>query len=136
MLTRIKLYETGDLEKVAKAGSKSFGTRDMWVDKMLSSFASVVGRRPAVYRSFGPFWWPLKALMVSAGEFDGEMPDPDLVAQVTTGDAALDVAAAWSHHERYSSQLLAGNTFTVDAENGDTIEYSLCDDDMEGMTCR
>lgn len=131
MPEKIKLFEPSDLEKVVAEGVKPFATQSTWVNKMVSSFASIVGRRPMAYRSFGPFWWPLKAMMIKSGEMQGEAPDPELVAQVTTGNPALDVAAAWSMHENYSSQLLSGSTFTVDTESGDTVQYLLCDDEME-----
>ena len=132
MPEKIKLFEPSDLEKVVSDGAKQFATQSTWVNKMVSSFASIVRRRPLAYRSFGPFWWPLKAMMIKSGEMQGEAPDPELIAQVTTGNPALDIAAAWSQHEAYSSQLLAGSTFTVDTESGDTVQYLLCDDEMEG----
>lgn len=131
MPEKIKLFDQADLEKVVAEGSRPFATQSTWVNKMVSSFASIVRRRPLAYRSFGPFWWPLKAMMIKSGEMQGEAPDPELVAQVTTGNPALDIAAAWSQHEAYSSQLLAGNTFTVNTESGDTVEYWLYDDEME-----
>ena len=131
MLEKIKLYDADDLEKVVAEGAKPFATQSTWVSKLVSSFASIVRRRPLAYRSFGPFWWPLKAMMIKSGEMEGADPDPELVGQATTGNPALDIAAAWSMHETYSSQLLAGNTFTVDTESGDTVQYLLYDDEME-----
>lgn len=131
MLEKIKLYEAADLEKVIAKGRKSSPDEAAWVRKLLGSFAGIVKRRPAAYRSFGPYWWPLKALMIKAGELDASEVDPDLVAQVTMGSPALDVSAAWSQHETYSRQMMAGNTFTVDTESGDTVEYRLFDDAME-----
>lgn len=128
---KIKLYEATDLERVVAEGRKSFPDEAAWVSKMLSSFAGIVNRRPLTYRTFGPFWWPLKALMIEAGELNASEPDPALVDQATAGSPALDVAAAWSMHETCSSQMLAGNTFTVDTESGDTVEYRLYDEEME-----
>lgn len=133
MLEKIRLYDPADLEKVVAKGCKSFPDEAAWVRKLLASFAGIVKRRPQAYRSFGPFWWPLKAMMIKAGELSGCEPDAELVAQATMGRPALDVAAAWSMHETYSSQMLAGSTFTVDTESGDTIEYLLVDDEMKAI---
>lgn len=130
---RIKIYETADLEEIVAKGAKKFPSRSAWADKLVSSFSGVIRRRPEAYRSFGPFWWPLKAMIAKAGELAVSAPPPDLVAQISTSDAALDVAAAWAQHEVYSSQMLAGSTFTVDTEDGDTIEYLLLDEEMETM---
>lgn len=130
---KIKLYDSADLEKIVAKGAKGFPDRSAWAGRMVAAFAGVVRRSPLAYRSFGPFWWPLKAMMVSAGELAASAPDPDLVAQVTTGSAALDVAAAWAQHEAHSSQMLAGSAFTVDTEDGDTMEYLLIDKEMEAM---
>lgn len=131
MLEKIKLYDAADLEKVVTEGAKSFASQSMWANKLIASFAAIVKRRPAAYRSFGPFWWPLKALMIKSGELVAIEPDPELVAQATMGRPALDVAAAWSMHETYSSQMMTGNTFTVDTESGDAVDYYLFDDEME-----
>ena len=131
MLVKIKLFDQADLEKVVAEGSRPFATQSTWVSTLVGSFASIVRRRPLAYRSFGPFWWPLKVMMIKSGEMQGADPDPELIAQVTMGSPALDIAAAWSQHETYSSQLLAGNTFTVDTESGDTVQYLLYDDEME-----
>lgn len=131
MLERIRLYEQADLNKVVAEGAKGFTNKSVWINKMVSSFAGIVRRRPVAYRNFGPFWWPLKAMMIKSGEMEGAAPDPDAVAQATTGSPEGDIAAAWLMQEYRAQNLLTGNTFTVDTVGGDTVEYLLQDDEME-----
>lgn len=131
-MSKIVLFATSDLEPVVEEGSKGFVSKQQWVTKMLGSFAGQVRARPLAYRSFGPFWWPLKRLMIEAGEFPGTLPDADEVARISFGRADLDVAAAFAYSEYASAnQIEMSTTITVDTEDGDTIDYLLNDDELE-----
>lgn len=132
MTRKAILFTPESLAPAIAEGSKGFADQEQWVSKLLGSFAAIVRHRPMAYRSFGPFWWPLKGLMIEAGEFQGEAPDPAEVARVTLGSAALDMAAAWAFAEWSTSNMIEmNNLITVDDEDGDTYEYELRDDEME-----
>lgn len=133
-MSRIVLFTPESLQPAIDEGSKGYGSPEQWAGKMLSSFAATVRRRPMSYRAYGPFWWPLKRLMIEAGEMQGETPDPAEVERITLGTATLDVAAAWAYSEYAAqNQIDSDNMITVDTEDGDTYEYLLNDEEMEGM---
>jgi hypothetical protein len=49
------------------------------------------------------------------------------------GSAALNVAAAWAFAEYANRNMMANeNTFSVDTEDGDTVNYLLVDE-MESL---
>lgn len=131
---KIVIYTNDQLLPIVAEGSAGYASKSQWVSSMLSSFADTVKKRPIAYRAFGPFWWQIKAMMVKSGHLNAEAPDVDMVAQATTGDAALDVAAAWAHQEQAHGNMTAmSSTFTVDTEDGDTVDYLLLDDEMEAL---
>lgn len=133
---KLVIFTADQLKPVIAEGAMGFVSRYAWVSRMLNGFATLVTRQPSAYRYFGPFWWPLKALMVEAGEFQGVQPDPDVVAQASFGDAAMDVAAAWSYQEYTIGNMMSGNVFTVDTEDGDTVDFVLVDEEMEALAVR
>lgn len=132
---KILIYTQEQLEKIVAEGSSGFASPSQWISTMLNSFAETVKRRPASYRSFGPFWWPIKSMMIKAGVIAGQVPDADIVAQATTGSAATDVAAAWAFAEQANENMTASeNTFIIDTDDGDTTNYLLVDEEMEAMS--
>ena len=135
MSRKVVLYTPESLAEAITEGSKGFVNQQQWVTKMLGSFAAMVRRRPMAYRAFGPFWWPIKRLMIEAGEFHGELPDPAEVESITLGSAALDVAAAWAYSEyAIDNQIEGNNLITVDDSDGDSYDYHLNDEEMESMS--
>lgn len=133
-LPKLKIYSEDQLAPLIKEGSASFVNQTSWVEAFLQGVSTQVKRNPLSYRSYGPFWWPLKKLMQDRDLIGGEPVDADEVARISLGDAAHDVAAAFAFQENAHANLTAGNTtFTVDTEDGDTIDYVLGDDDMEGI---
>ena len=135
MSRKVVLYTPESLAEAITEGSKGFVNQQQWVTKMLGSFAAMVRRRPMAYRAFGPFWWPIKRLMIEAGEFHGELPDHAEVESITFGSAALDVAAAWAYSEyAIDNQIEGNNLITVDDSDGDTYDYHLNDEEMESMS--
>lgn len=104
--------------------------RAEWRATIYRQVAAILKQRPRAYRTFGPWWWALKAQMIEAGALSGES-DPDLVATVTTGNADRDLAGALAYHGFNVDNMVGGNTFTVETEAGDTIGYVLVDADFE-----
>lgn len=132
-MVKIAVFTPDQLSALIAEGSAGFASRGQWINKMRASFAGVVNRRPLAYRSFGPYWWPLKRLLIEGGELQAELPAPDLEAEVSLGDAALNIAAAFAYQDAATDNLTAMNTtHTVDTEDGDTRDYVVIDDEMEG----
>jgi len=124
-LPKLALFTPDQLEPIILEGTGT-GTVRGWADQMLQGIAGLVAQSPQQYLSFGPMWWPVKALMQARGLIGGEAVDPDLVAQATLGKPEWDVAAAFAFHDNYQG----GNLFTVITEEGDTVDYTLVDEDF------
>lgn len=102
-----------------------------WAGEFLAGAANLVKSKPIVYRSFGPYWWSLKKHMQDAGLIDGEDVDENLFAEVTLGDIASDVAAAYAFHDITTKEMTAHlNTRTVQGIDG-SIDYTLVDEEFE-----
>lgn len=130
MQPKIVTYSVEDLERVVKNASAG-RSREAWLSDMRAKIVKMLKDRPATYRTFGPWWWPLKAQLTERGDWIGSV-DPDDVAQVTTGSQSWDMAAAVAYHGESIDALRDGNTFQMDTADGDTIDYVLFDQEMEG----
>lgn len=103
-----------------------------WLASMRQKIADMVKERPAAYRTFGPFWWPVKAQLVAAGLMAGEVM-PAQVEAVTTGDDAMDMCGAVAFHGYNVDQLRDDATFSVDTESGDQVDYVLADEELDAL---
>lgn len=130
-MDKIITCRRSDLEAMVKAatGGKDAAT---WIAETLAKIAGMVKVRPAVYRSFGPWWWPVKAQLVAGGLMTG-LGDVALVEAITTGDAATDLVAALAFHGFSIDEQRDSNVFSVDTESGDLVDYLLDDDEMESL---
>jgi hypothetical protein len=105
-------------------------SRAEWRATIYRQVAAILKQRPRAYRTFGPWWWPLKAQLVAAGALEGEV-DPDLSAPVTTGNADRDLVGALAYHGWNVDNMVGGNTFQVETAAGDTVDYLLVDPEFE-----
>jgi hypothetical protein len=130
---KITVFTPEQLRPAIAEGAKGYANESQWINAFLRNAAELVKQVPAAYHSFGPFWWPLKAMMQRSGYLGGEPVDPDLVEPVTMGSAALDVAAAWAFQE-WQNQNQASETeatFPVMDEAGDTVDFVVVDEEFE-----
>lgn len=121
-------FAEGQLDDLIVEGVGN-STVKAWVDGFLSNIAGMVKKTPEQYLSFGPMWWPIKAMMQERGLLGGETVDSALIEQATLGKPELDVAAAFAFHDWYQG----GNVFTCETADGDTVDYELVDEDFEGV---
>jgi len=129
---KILIYSQAEL---ADALFVALGNRKAaeWRATMLKSVATVVRGRPATYRTFGPWWWPLKAQLVAAGYLPPTEVDDGMVAAITTGNADRDLIGAVMYHGYNVDNLRNGAVFQVNTVTGDTIDYVLNDPDFEAI---
>lgn len=113
-------------------GAVGAGSGVAWLDGMRRSIAGMVKRRPQVYRTFGPYWWAVKAQLVDNGLMTGEL-DETLAEAIGSGDAMQDMAGAVAYHGFNTDQMRDTNTFAVNTADGDTFDYVLHDPEIEAM---
>ncbi|MGZ8160562.1 MAG: hypothetical protein ACXWT1_04680 [Methylobacter sp.] len=114
------------------------GTRDsdeeQWATGFLAGAAGLLKRNPVMYRSFGPFWWPLKKYLQDCGLNGGEPVEDELFDQVTMGSRSLDIAAAYAYHDWTISNVGTTNTVhIVQSSDGEDVEYQVIDDEFEAL---
>ncbi|HHO0939103.1 TPA: hypothetical protein ACRTTK_003142 [Aeromonas hydrophila] len=96
--------------------------------------AELIKKDPRQYRSYGPYWWPLKSMLISQGEASevGTKLEAGTLEHYTHQTPDLTVCAAWAYQQ---TQLDNGRLYTadhqLDLEDGELYEYSLYDKEME-----
>lgn len=131
---KLTTFTAEDLQPAIAEGIKGYANEAQWIDAFLRNAAALVKQTPAAYHSFGPFWWPLKAMMQQSGYLVGEPVDPALVEPVTMGSAALDIAGAWAFQEWQTQNQASAteNTFPMLDEEGNAEDYQVIDEEFEG----
>jgi hypothetical protein len=129
---KLAIYTPEQLATVIAEGTQGFANNNQWINSLLNGIATLVKRSPIAYRSFGPFWWPVKKMLLNAELLNGEEVDQALIDQVSMGSAELDLAAAFSFQEwTNDNQLASNNVFSVTTEDGGSDDYTLIDEEME-----
>lgn len=112
-------------------------TREEWLEGMAHAIASMLKKNPMQYRSYGPYWWVVKKILLSFGEDHfGSFLDAEWVEKVTYGDPVWDLLAAWSYSEyALDNGLIYSNghpvVFINDDGESEEEAYTLVDDDIE-----
>jgi hypothetical protein len=122
-------------EELAQLISEEAGDGD-FVAAYLRGVANTLSRHPAQYRGFGPYWWPLKALLVDAGytQFGVDIDDDEALSALTYSTPSLTVAAAYTFAEHaFSTGLLTSPSHTVTYTDGETGTYEVGDEEIEGI---
>lgn len=95
--------------------------------------AELIKRDPRQYRSYGPYWWPLKAMLISENSAAvGTKLENGTLEHYTHSTPDLTVCAAWAYQQ---TQLDNGHLHTadhlLDMDGGEVYEYQLYDAEME-----
>lgn len=129
---KLAIFTPEQLAPVIAEGCKGMANKNQWINSLLSGIAGLVKRSPITYRSFGPFWWPVKNLLQARELIGGEPVDPAILEELSMGSAELDLAAAFAFQEwTNDSQIARNNVFAVTTEDGDSADYTLIDDELE-----
>lgn len=90
---------------------------------------------PMLYRSFGVYWWQLKAIFNRLGfvQFGDEL-ETETLAKYELATDELACCAAFSVQQfRLSEHALQSPIFTLDIGNSEVMEYTLYDKRMEEL---
>lgn len=101
--------------------------------KHVSGITAILKKNPAAYRSYGPYWWAIKALLKEHGIDFGEDDEPITREHFGYSDPVDLICAAWAYREYILEQQMgdyAIHPFTVDDE---PYDYSIEDNDLEAM---
>ncbi len=130
---KVTVFTEQALIPIIEEGS-SDSDEEQWADGFLAGAAGLLKRNPVMYRSFGPFWWPLKRYLQDGGLNGGEPVEDELFDQVTMGSKSLDIAAAYAYHDWTTSNMSITNTVhIVQSSDGEDVEYQVIDDEFEAL---
>ncbi|MCV6588699.1 MAG: hypothetical protein OIF57_06680 [Marinobacterium sp.] len=130
-MTDLLKYSEDDLQELIQAE----GLDDDFVPGYLDSVAGVLNKNPTMYRSYGPYWWPLKRLLIQRGHQDlfGTEVDDSVADQLTYTTDQLTVAAIYSYSERVmAAGTMYSNSQLVDTPDG-AESYLIADEEIEGI---
>lgn len=107
-----------------------------FVKSFLSGITRSLIENPEIYRSFGAYWWPLKELLIEHGIVNfGTNLEAETTELFRYEDEELTCCAAYAMQQtKLKENQFLSATNLLDAEGGDTIEYTLHDTKMEDLT--
>lgn len=112
--------------------AESGQARDMWAEGFLTVVKRVLLKDPLRYRSFGPWWWLVKAAFLKREESAfGETIDDTMIDDMTYGDETLDLLAAFAYQDAQVSRGIMHESQHVLDADGDPIKFFSNDEDME-----
>jgi len=130
---KVTVFTEQALIPIIEEGS-SDSDEEQWAAGFLAGAAGLLKRNPVMYRSFGPFWWPLKKYLQDGGLNGGEPVEDELFDQVTMGSKSLDIAAAYAYHDWTTSNMNITNTVHIaQSSDGEDVEYQVIDDEFEAL---
>lgn len=103
-----------------------------FVEKFAVNLGKILARKPEHYRYMGPYWWPMKAVMIKLG-IPGidDFVDPDWISRINMSDDYVCVAA-WSMSEsRVGAMELPTNSVMIEDDEGESTEYFIVDEFLE-----
>ncbi|PPY04496.1 peptide-binding protein [Cronobacter sakazakii] len=117
------------------AEATSDRTEEEFITGYLAGLLSVLEKDPRQYRGYGPYWWPLKALLTARGiNIRGDALELGTLQHYTLASPALTLCAAWAYQqERFAEGKIRTASHQLDLPDGDTYAYELIDDGMEEL---
>lgn len=117
------------------AEATSHQDEETFVTNYLAGLVKILGSDPRQYRSFGPYWWPLKSLMIDSGIHPGAGSlELGTLQRYTMDTPALTICAAWAYQQgRIEEGKLRTASHQLELPEGELYEYELVDEDMEAL---
>lgn len=134
MISETIIPTTDDLAPLldeALAGGKS---EEQFTRDYMGGLMAALKADPRSYRSYGPYWWPLKSMLVNAGHADivGSELEQGTLQHYSMERPALTLVAAWAYQQyQIDDGKLRTSSHQLDIEDGETYEYELTDTEME-----
>jgi hypothetical protein len=128
---KFSLYDNEALDETIEMATKN-QSKEEWMAKCHKNIAALVNAKPAEYRTFGIYWWPIKQMLVSDRLMAGTV-DIEQVEICTTGDGFRDMAGALMFHEHCSNNFINSNKVIVSDDEDGSEEYLLMDDELEAL---
>lgn len=135
MLDQVIKPTKDDLADLLNEALSNVDTPAQFVTRFVKNTADILKTNPKLYRAYGPWWWPMKKVMMDEGITDfGQSVEVGPLTHFTLGAPELDCVAAWAYH---SDKIDMGNAYSSDHAlemlDGDIYNYQLQDTEMEAV---
>jgi hypothetical protein len=128
-----RLYNKQDLQNALFEALDSNKTEAEFVQRFAANVGKILKRKPQNYRYFGPYWWPLKKIMIEQ-EVPGidDFIDQEWLERADFGDKALNCVAAWAMQETRMEQMeMPANSVLLEDDEGNFEECVVIDPFLE-----
>lgn len=110
---------------------------EMFVKKYIHGVIKNLKTNPKLYRSFGPYWWPLKRVILEHHDYDGflgDSYDATLDQAFRYDTDALTVCAAYNMQQAIvENGYMYSVSHTVYTTDKEQVELVIEDDDIERL---
>lgn len=125
------LVTEAEAESVVRCITSESGLdADEWAAQIVQRLTPVIISSKGSYLTMGPYWWPVKRIMVNHG---ANLTDPtdEQINEVTLGREYLDVAAAViTHYREGKTADENAGIFEVKDDAGNVVRYQVTDPEM------
>lgn len=131
MITDVVLPNKEQLEQLLESGLNG-RQPEQFVSAYLNGAFKALQNNPLIYRTYGPYWWALKALLKNAGhQVPGDFEDVTM-AHFNYDEPQYLICAAWAYSDHQVNQgYLMANLHTFYDLDDEPFEYSIEDHYME-----
>ena len=109
---------------------------DQWIEKFLANLKTILLKSPLRYRTYGPYWWPLKKLFIDRDDLSfGDFIDLEWLLTMDLGKPEFNILAAFAYEEVRMAKNFVDDPFHVmeTTDGGDAVEFASSDPEMEMM---
>lgn len=132
MITQVTFPTPKDLEPLREEALDGVDEAE-FIRKHVHAINTTLSQNPAMYRAYGPYWWPIKQLLRDNGVDFGDEDEPITREHINYESPVDLICAAWSYQDYIIDTGAMNNhihPFTVDDE---PYDYSIEDGDLESM---
>jgi hypothetical protein len=107
---------------------------DQWIEKFSANLKVILLKSPLRYRTYGPYWWPLKKIYIDKEDFSfGDFLDQEWFSTMDYGKPELNIMAAFLYEDMRMAKNMIDDPFHVmeTIDGGDAVEFASNDPDME-----
>lgn len=133
-MKKLKVYEEDELQPILTVALENESDVE-FVPSYLSGVARSLINSPGTYRSFGPYWWPLKELVLKYSiDVFGHNVEAGTINHFRLNSEDLVCVAAYAYQQqKLSEEKLLSTEHILDIEDGETESYILHDQKMEEL---
>lgn len=128
----MRLYSKDSLQDALFEALSANPSAAAFVEKFATNLGRIIAKKPEHYRYMGPYWWPMKAVMIRLG-IPGidDFVDPDWINRINLPDDYVCVAAWAMAESRVGGMELPTNIVQIEDENGESTEFTIVDGFLE-----